>query len=957
MNRSKVTMVRSCRAAVVVALILTAVDWLGWATGVLSLTRLVTGGPPMTPWSAVMVTGLGIAILLQSGVTRPARVNAGRILAATTGALALVFIAEYLADKSFGLDQVFFREAVAVVQPDFPGRPSPQTASSVALLAGALVLLRFQRQWAAPVRLPILALAAVIPSAAIMGNLFNLASVASISASTGMSTLTSGAMTLLIVAAALARPDDPPASWLAARRDHEILLWVVGTFAVLPVGVAASRLVIRALGARGDAAWGLSLILVGIAAGFVLLTVGHRFQLRMADALTQSRTRAEALESTQETVIDSTMNLVSLLTENTVDVVVHLRDGKFVWVSPSIEDAFGWPISWWLGNDMTRTTYPDDLEVVAAGIAEIGEAGAAVARFRVLTADGGYHWVEGHGKPFIDAEGNPNGLIVALRVIDDQVALEKELQEARDHADVMSQAMADYVVTVSHEIRAPLNAILGFSELLDNQLSSEGRSLTAEWSRLIRTEAERLTRLIEDLQDLSRLEAGQAKVASRPFALRRILDGVIQISRVTAAEKGLELNGSVDPSLSDWRSGDPDKLQQVMVNLVSNAVKFTREGRIDVEIAPATTDVAADLVRFAVTDTGPGIPADQVEKILEPFAQVSATDATRGSGLGLAISDRIVKTLGGDGLAIASLEGHGSTFHFTIPLPGAAPQDPSPNPARNVADETGSGLTILVADDNPTNQLLIEAQLEKLGYGCVITSNGAEALEQLEARRFAAVLMDCNMPVMDGYAATRNIRAGERSTGVHTPVIALTASATVANREACKRAGMDGFLTKPLLLTALSEQLTRTLGRVDGHGCGLDAGSGPEPGANRSAPETPVAPILDDARIDRLLEELGPGPLQKVALTFVNEIPRRLADLHRVAEAADVEAVRRSAHVLRSPSAMLGAVALAERLRAVEEATDPVASLSEAPLDDLVETTLRLLHTKIFPCANQEGTR
>lgn len=854
------------------------------------------------------------------------------------------------------MDQAFFSDTLAAVQPDFPGRPSPQTALAVTLLAAALVLLRLQQPWIAPVRLPMLALSAVIPTAAMMGNLFNFASVASISASTGMSTLTSGSLALLIVATALARPDDPPASWLAARSDHEILLWVVGTFALFPIGVAASRLLIRALGARGDAAWGLSLVLVGSAAGLVLFTVGRRFQQRIADALAQSRIRAAALESTQETVIDSTMNPVSLLTENTVDVVVHLRDGKFVWVSPSIEDAFGWPISWWLGNDMTRTTFPDDLGIVAAGVAEIGEAGAAVTRFRVLTADGGYHWVEGHGKPFIDVEGKPDGLIVALRIIDDQVALEKELQEARDHADAMSQAMADYVVTVSHEIRAPLNAILGFSELLDNQLSSEGRNLTAGWSRLIRTEAERLTRLIEDLLDLSRLEAGQAKVSSQPFALRAMLDEVIQISRVTAAEKGLELNGSVDPTISDWRSGDPDKLQQVMVNLVSNAVKFTRAGRIDVEIMPAGDVGAADLIRFAVTDTGPGIPPEQVDNILEPFAQVSAADASRGSGLGLAISDRIVKALGGDGLAIASLEGHGSTFHFTIPLPGAVPLDPSSHPAPAVADETGSGLTILVADDNPTNQLLIEAQLEKLGYGCVVTSNGAEALEQLKARRFAAVLMDCNMPVMDGYAATRNIRAGERGTSVHTPVIALTASATAANREACQRAGMDGFLTKPLLLTALSDQLNRTLGRVVGHGCGLDASSGPEAGANRSARATPAAPILDEARIDRLLEELGPGPLQKVALTFVNEIPRRLADLHRVAEDADVEAVRRSAHVLRSPSAMLGAAALAERLRAIEEATDPVANLSEAPLDDLVETTLVLLHTKIFPATSREGT-
>jgi signal transduction histidine kinase/CheY-like chemotaxis protein/HPt (histidine-containing phosphotransfer) domain-containing protein len=530
----------------------------------------------------------------------------------------------------------------------------------------------------------------------------------------------------------------------------------------------------------------------------------------------------------------------------------------------------------------------------------------------------------------------------------DLASLALERKEAHDSAITLAEAKSNYVVTVSHEIRAPLHAILGFSELLESQLSSEGRHEAAEWSSRVRAEAERLTRLIDDLLNLSRLDAGKTKTVSKAFQLRKMLDDLIQTSRVTAEAKGLHLNTSVDPTISDWRTGDPDRLHQVLLNLVSNATKFTHEGRIDVEISPAATEAAPDLVRFAVTDTGPGIPGEEIDRILEPFAQVYSSDADRGSGLGLAISDRIVKALGGDGLAVASLEGHGSTFHFTLPLPESAPQEPVPGREAEPPGASSMG-TILVVDDNPTNQLLVEAQLNKLGYSCEVAPDGAVALERLESGRFDAVLMDCNMPVMDGYEATRHIRAKERGTGVHIPVLALTASAMGTNRDACERAGMDGFLTKPLLLTKLAQELDRFLGAAEADR--ID----PEAEVSRSGRDMSNAPILDDARIDRLLAELGAGPLQKVALTFVAEMPRRLAELSRVAAEGDVDAVRRSAHAIRSPSAMLGAAALAERLRAIEESTDPVSGVSEARLNDLIDATMERLHARIGQSAHQGG--
>ena len=197
--------------------------------------------------------------------------------------------------------------------------------------------------------------------------------------------------------------------------------------------------------------------------------------------------------------------------------MVHLRGNEMAWASPSIEAAFGWPVQDWVGADFSTRIHPDDLEVVFAALARIFAGRATVERFRVATAAGGHRWVEGHGKPYTDVEGSADGVIVAVRIIDTQVEVELELQRALDFAIGTAEARSDYVTTVSHEIRSPLHAISGFAELLENQLSAEGRNEAAEWSRRVRTEAERLTRLIADLLDLSRLDAGRTDDRRHPL--------------------------------------------------------------------------------------------------------------------------------------------------------------------------------------------------------------------------------------------------------------------------------------------------------------------------------------------------------------------------------------------------------------------------------------------------------
>lgn len=923
-------LVRWRRGAVALALAIAVLAWLGWTARLEVLTRISPDEPPRATWTAVLVAGLGVAILLQSGQPTRARVWAGRALTAMIAAVAVVILMGYLTGASSGLDLAAW-----------PGRPSPQTAVSVVALAWAVALLRLERRWI-PTVWPLSVLtAAALPLVAVVAHLFGSGGIVSRSTSFGMSYSTGLALALLAAATIAGRPDRDPMARLVARPDRRMKARFVGAFAILPIGVDLGRTMLQAFGAAPDAAWMLSILLVSFILGATVFSTEQRVQDLMIGKLALSREQALTERQRAEAV-----ERYRVLAENSIDVVVHFRDNEPVWISPSIESALGWPRDQWVGADFAPLIHPDDLNAVFTALAEIAEGKAPVTRFRMATNEGDYHWVEGHGKPYFPSEGQSAGVIVALRVIDAQIAAERELRQAHDSAMALALAKSDYVATVSHEIRAPLNAMLGFSELLEARMSFEKRDEAARWSTRIRVEAERMTRLINDLLDLSRLDAGRLRMVATAFPLRAMLDDLIATSRVEAEAKGLRLNAAVDPNVSDWRTGEPDRLHQVLLNLVSNATKFTSEGSIDVEVSSAATETAPGLVRFAVIDTGPGIPGADIDRIMEPFAQVSGSDSDRGSGLGLAISDRIVKALGGDGLSVVSLEGHGSTFHFTISLPESAPHAAGSDPMVGAAGSV-STRTILVVDDNTTNQLLVEAQLKKLGHVCELAADGSEALERLESGRFDMVLMDCNMPVMDGYETTRRIRAAERGTGGHVPILALTASTLGANRDACERAGMDGLLAKPLLLADLARELGRFLG------AGESTGSGQKAATGHSGRGTPEAPILDDARIDRLLAELGADALRNVARTFVAEMPRRMVELCRAAAEGDTDAVRRNAHAIRTPSAMLGAAALAERLRAIEESTDSVSRVSEAPLNDLVDATMGRLHARINQFVDQ----
>ncbi|WP_431289229.1 ATP-binding protein [Roseateles chitinivorans] len=416
------------------------------------------------------------------------------------------------------------------------------------------------------------------------------------------------------------------------------------------------------------------------------------------------------------------------------------------------------------------------------------------------------------------------GSLELLRLRFEQARLAEQRRLALDAAEETSSSKSRFVAVMSHEIRTPLNGIIGMTQLLERgELSPQQR----EQVDIVRRSGRHLLTLVNDILDLARIESGKLVVESRPFDLREVAGDVARLLGESARVKGLDFTLSVAPQLPARAMGDASRIQQVLHNLVGNAIKFTDHGLVAVEVSSVLDMRAGTLLRFAVRDTGDGIPADQLERIFAPFEQAERTGTGTGSdrarrdgaGLGLTISREIARAMGGD-LRCASTPGQGSVFEFTLPLQicaaeaaadagGVALRAPSAASPRPLPRLEGR---VLLVDDSPVNLLVATTMLERCGLRVVPAEHGRQALELLRAQRFDLVLMDCQMPEMDGYAATTAWRQEEaRRLLPRTPVVALTASTVDDDRRRCLASGMDDHLVKPFEMDELLDVVTQHL--------------------------------------------------------------------------------------------------------------------------------------------------
>jgi PAS domain S-box-containing protein len=480
---------------------------------------------------------------------------------------------------------------------------------------------------------------------------------------------------------------------------------------------------------------------------------------------------------------------------------------SMVLISEAMETLSGWPAQDFLAGRVHTAdlVHVDDRERVNAVVhAALADDESYVVEYRLMTREGGERWVSETGRGVGEQPGNPRWIDGVIIDIGDAKRLQRQLEEAKERAEAAVVAKSAFLANMSHEIRTPMNAILGFTELLlDTTLSDTQR----KYLSTVRGSARSLLGLLNDILDTAKLDKGAVELERMDFSLRAVCEQTLNSLRLGAQRKGLVLQLDYPEEEPRYFQGDPLRVQQVLVNLVGNAVKFTEQGAVTLRMRQEQGQI-----HLAVIDTGIGIAPDRIEHIFDPFAQADASTTRRfgGTGLGTTISRQLVERMGGR-ITVDSTLGQGSCFHVWLPLPAG-------KAVQGIAGEEEAAISLpplrlLVADDVAQNGELLQALLGQDGHQVHLVSNGLQALQAISERDFDAVLMDVHMPELDGLAATRRIRQFELANGhPRTPVIALTASVLEEDRQAALAAGMDGFSTKPVEPLRLRAELARVLG-------------------------------------------------------------------------------------------------------------------------------------------------
>jgi PAS domain S-box-containing protein len=514
----------------------------------------------------------------------------------------------------------------------------------------------------------------------------------------------------------------------------------------------------------------------------------------------------------ERALVESEEMFRGLSTSSPMGIFKTDLDGNSLYANRRLEEIWGVPPGGLMGQKWMERIHPEDLDDVTDWWRHgIREGRPFVAEHRLLLADGSVRWVFGRASIMHDRQGKPIGTVGTVDDITERKKTYLELQAAKEAAEIANRSKDLFLSNVSHELRTPLNGVLGMTELLlDTDLEPDQRQM----AELVRDSGRSLLKVVNDILDLTRIQARKMSIANAPFDWHSMLDQVIALLKPEAAKKGIALQVEQSESMPREFVGDADRIKQILVVYLTNALKFTSAGSILVTVtAKPATDHCFELM-ICVRDTGPGISADEQSKLFQPFSQIDSSSTRRhgGVGLGLAIARCLAELMGGS-VGVTSSAGRGATFWLKLNLPTTSRAERAYEQANGAKPgRQDSSNRVLLVEDNAEGQQVAINMLLKLGCQCDLASDGLMAVKMIQQNEYAVVFMDCQMPDLDGYSATEEIRKWERAVGrAAVPIVALTAHAMRGDRERCLESGMTDYLPKPFGLEELRSALDRWL--------------------------------------------------------------------------------------------------------------------------------------------------